>query len=387
MKSLCEILLKRAVQLTNVSGISTNALGNLRNIELSGQYLADNEAVILAEFMPSKNAVTSIDLKGNQFTSAAVQPLLRVLQKCPKLDKVSSLPYAEIKSNRLSDLACQNRGLGDFEGFLLADMIRGNKSLTSVNVRGNNFVSPEAALALAEAVRANGNISPFNQYHVKPWHSGEIQKITLCKCDPPLGDFDGTLVAHLFKGSATMRVVDLSENDLTLVGIREVIQVLPSLKALEEVRLQGNVFLDREALASILRDLEPVTASVNVWGIPTSQSERAIALSVFSNSISSSGMHVDLDCVRVMAKVLSCPEVQRAVTRLDFEGIALSPLVVRALFRAIPEHFTLTLWGMEITPQDFPIILPLIEGDKVDIFTIASKIGQKHGRLDSPTRA
>ena len=73
--------------------------------------------------------------------------------------------------------------------------------------------------------------------------------------------------------------------------------------------------------------------------------------------------------------------------RFDFEGIALSPLVVRALFRAIPEHFTLTLWGMEITPQDFPIILPLIEGDQVDIFTIASRIGQKHGRLDSPTRA
>jgi Ran GTPase-activating protein (RanGAP) involved in mRNA processing and transport len=395
-KSLCEILKKRQVQVTQLSGISTAALGSSsQRLALDGQDLGDNEAVILAEFMPSENkALTSIDLKGNQFTSAAVPHILEVLKKCKKLDMVSSLPYKDIIENKRSDFVWENKGLGEFEAFLLADMIRKNgknmmngaNGLSRVSVQGNNFYSPEAALKLAEAVHAHGKISPFNQYNVKAWHSGETQRITLAKNDPPLGDFDATLVANLFRGSASLRSVDLSDNELTLVGIREVIKVLPSLPALEEVKLQGNVYLDCEALASIMKELEPVTASVNVWGIPTSEQDREIATSIFTDSISSSAMRVDVETLKVMERILRCPEVQKAVSRLDFEGIALTAPLVRKLFQAIPDRFTLNIWGMEITPEDFPIISPLIEGDTVDIFSIASRIGQRHGSGDSPSR-
>jgi len=259
-------------------------------------------------------------------------------------------------------------------------LVRDNTSLKNVNLIGNAFTSPEAGFALASAVRQNGRIEYLNNYPVQGLHNGMFPELKLSGVEPRLNDFDAHLVADLCANSAYLQRLDLSGNNLSYLGITAVVKVLPTLPAIQHVSLEDNQRLGREDVASLLSLLSGLQTSVgvNVWGLTLQTEEMPFVAAIFRNALRE--VHVDDVTITILRRVIGSTDM---VHYLDMTGVPVPPHLARSLFSCVPAGFQLRIWGIDLTPDDFPDVMPFLQKSEVDIFAIAGVVGQRHGRSES----
>ena len=192
--------------------LSTHKLRKLLDSQAHSQVLAfpdaflgDSPCGLLTQYMLENPYVTSLDLKGNNLTTAGIQALAGVFRPPCRLET--------------ANLEWNSIGVGGGKGLeVLASVLSDNDSLVNLDLR-NNKIGPEGAAALSA----------------------------------------------LLKSNTTLQVLDLRWNEIGPAGGRSLLAALQSNKSLKSLELAGNKVPDDvlqriEGILSENRQNRPSTA-------------------------------------------------------------------------------------------------------------------------------
>jgi hypothetical protein len=377
--------LRNHPRLQEVSGIPLRALKTARNLNLTGQGLGDPEASLLTELCRGTR-LRDLNLKDNNFTPVACRELLQLLEACPTLESISDLPVQDIMKNKVGGVRAHCRGLGDFEAFILADLLSQNKSLREVSAEGNVFKSTEAAEALAKSVMSHPNLEVFSGIPVQALRNGDLDTLDMRASKYPLGDFGCVLVAECVRRSAAaahLRRLDLSENGIGFTGFSYLAQSVSCCPKLEFLDLQGNADMTRDTLIEILSALDcaPSGVRVNLFGAELNGEEFTTLKRVLDGSLGGSEIGAfEVRLIRVALQYLGF------LTSLDLKGTTMRRVeaieVLIAVEGAFSENLIVYMWGFPVHRHDAAAVRQLLEkevGNSCPIFKIAAVLGTKHG--------
>ena len=186
--------------------------------------MGDEGSEAIAEVLKYNKAIRQAILSVNGIGPAGALALASVLEE----DEKAVLEVLCLGGNNLGD-----KGLG-----FLADMLRTNTSLKELWLRDNNLTSTSGT-ALAQNLQTNGTLQEL-------WLGGN-----------ELGDEGAKSLAAAIQGSASescccaLSFLDLSNNGITDVGARTLLEALTSNHHITKVDLLGNDITDDEILRNI----------------------------------------------------------------------------------------------------------------------------------------
>ena len=254
VKTICEALKKNKtlkVLALNASKVTGGEIGpqgakylaemlgvnaSVTQIDLSGNYLGDEGAKALAPAIAINASVTSVDVGFNSITQAASLELL-----------------AAMKGKHMVSIGMASCELGVKGSKVVAAMISGMTSLTSINLRVNRL-GPEGAEALAPALRESASVTSINLR----WNH--------------LGPEGANTLAPAIRDSASLRSINLKYNKLGPEGAKALAPGIRASASLTTIDLGGNHIGSEgaEALVPALRDnpsLSSIDLQLNFMGV------------------------------------------------------------------------------------------------------------------------
>mmetsp|Transcript_22190 Transcript_22190/g.47992 ORF Transcript_22190/g.47992 Transcript_22190/m.47992 type:complete len:255 (-) Transcript_22190:1539-2303(-) len=201
---------------------------HVKTLWLAGNNMGDGGSEAIAEVLKCNHAIRQAILSVNGIGPAGALALASVLEEEDDDDEKAVLEVLCVGGNNL----------GDKGAAFLADMLRTNASLIELWLRDNNLTSTSAT-ALAQNLQSNVALQEL-------WLGGN-----------ELGDEGATsLAAAIHEGCCALSVLDLSNNGITDVGARTLLDSLASNHHIAKVDLSGNDITDDEILRNINSLLE-----------------------------------------------------------------------------------------------------------------------------------
>ena len=114
----------------------------------------------------------------------------------------SEVPIKELREDKLTELALDDKGLGPAEGIVIAKLVAVTAVITKLDLN-YNFIGPDGAKALAEALRVNAVLKELN-----------LANNQLCGINPYTGEgtYDASgiqaLAAAIGSGSAVLTMIE-----------------------------------------------------------------------------------------------------------------------------------------------------------------------------------
>jgi Ran GTPase-activating protein (RanGAP) involved in mRNA processing and transport len=379
-------------KLQTVSDMPIKALSNLRRLDFDDKMLGDFEVLLLAELLSRGSRVKIMSLKGNKFSQKATEKLLETL-RATQVEQVSDIPVSEIRRNKIIDLNLKNKKLGDFEAFLVADLLKDNRSLHHLSVGGNNFRAREAAEKLYCAILAHPTLDKYNlNINITLVRFGQLTKLELASQRPALTDFDVMVLSGLLEKCPQVRHIDLSRNKIGVVGFTAFGHILGELKNLEFLDLHGNHrmnFSVFQKLLEALMDASVTDASVNLTGFTVHSSEFETLRGVLDNDLSGARL-TEKDVSTICQAIRSIPFIYAIDLRSTGLNRSHSISVLQAIESSPNHDFVVNFWGYEVWKANAGALRELLQksnNQEVDIFKIATQMGTmnsqqaKYGRL------
>mmetsp|Transcript_18116 Transcript_18116/g.40191 ORF Transcript_18116/g.40191 Transcript_18116/m.40191 type:complete len:256 (+) Transcript_18116:221-988(+) len=202
---------------------------HVKTLWLAGNNMGDEGSEAIAEVLKCNHTIRQAILSVNGIGPAGALALASVLEQEDDDDDEKAV---------LEVLCVGGNNLGDKGAAFLADMLRTNASLIELWLRDNNLTSTSAT-ALAQNLQSNVALQEL-------WLGGN-----------ELGDEGATsLAAAIHEGCCALSVLDLSNNGITDVGARTLLEALASNHHITKVDLSGNDITDDEILRNINSLLE-----------------------------------------------------------------------------------------------------------------------------------
>jgi Ran GTPase-activating protein (RanGAP) involved in mRNA processing and transport len=142
-------------------------LRNATELDLSGQQLGVEEAVVISVILPENTALTALNMSGNSLTAGGkdkdgnklvdltgIAALAQSVSRCPALASVKMGTYTivvdDVKTKPSIDLSNKELHVGD--ALILAALLPANGALTALNLDGNYKIGTAGARAVAAAL-------------------------------------------------------------------------------------------------------------------------------------------------------------------------------------------------------------------------------------------
>jgi hypothetical protein len=387
-------------KLIEVCGIPVKVLSHAQSVDLSNLFLGDFEAVLLKEIFPSCKNLKAVGLKNNRFTQQGAQVLVQALFSSPTIEEFSGLPVRDIGLNRLTELSMVGRGLGDLEAFILAELMKGNSTITLLDLSKNIFSSPLAAAALGEALISATRLAWYNAglLNLAALREGRVSNLKLA--ERGLGDFDAVLVGTILKSQycqsrETMEEVDFAKNSLSLSGFLALVDTFKNLPRLKRIDLRPGEPLSQ---VDVLELLDALTVSLK---------GRGIAINMFGWDVGVELLETLLRLLRDELKdeALSVAQVEMVVKALRVSEFGIESLTVRGILLAKSEVLTLlrgvvacedaepgrnlvlNAYGYPMSSDDCRAVLAMLEKDTsktVDVFKVGAIVGSQRYKSPAP---
>jgi hypothetical protein len=293
----------------------------------------------------------------------------------------------------------KNRGLGDLEAFLLAELIKGNSTITRLDISKNGFSSPLAAAALGEALMSSSKLAMYgNLLHLEALRDGNVTSLKLQKRG--LGDFDAILVGTILKSKhcksqETMEEVDFAKNQLSLSGFLALVDAFTTLPKLKRIDIRPGEPLSQvdvlELLQALTESLKGRGIAVNLFGWDVGIELLETLLRLLRDELKDEALSVAQ--VEAVVKALCVSEF--GIEHLTVRGILLAKSEVLTLLRGVVacedtepgRNLVLNAWGYPMTPDDCRAVLAMLEKDAsntVDVFKVGAIVGSRRYKSPSP---
>lgn len=387
LQLLLEPLLKHK-KLQIVSDMPFKALRNMRTLNFEDKMLGDFEVLLLGELLKMGSKVKVMNLKGNKFSHKATAKMLASLREIQQIEHVSDVPILEIRRNKILDLNLKNRKLGDFEAFLLADVLKLNRSMHNLTIGGNNFRSREAAEKLCAAILAHPTLDRYNHaINITSIRFRTLQRLELASQRPALSDFDAMVISGFLVQCEQIRHIDMSRNKIGNVGFTAFRGILSQLKQLEFLDIHGNHRLNSSMFQQLLEALLESNlkdAEVNLIGYTIYSSEFETIRAAIDNDLS--GVKLSTQDVKTICQAIrNIPFIYALDLRSTNLNREQTLSVLQAVESSPVDQFVINFWGYEIMKPTAPALRELLDrcrNDEVDIFQIATQMGTMNSKIE-----
>eukprot|EP00936_MAST-01D_sp_MAST-1D-sp1_P002314 g2314.t1 len=230
----------------------------LESLELNTNDIKPAGAQSLADMLHANRSLTVLDVSGNDIGDAGKiaigDTLLRI--STSKLQFLTCTEWS-IEADT-SSLELRGKGLNVADAKLLAGVIKFNRALTALDVRGNALGDGKAALA--EVVSKSQQIVTFCDVPVKQMRDDALMELDLT--GKGIGACGAMVVAHLLEFSRALKSADFSANSIGGEGTVALSNALTANSTLEALELRSNKVgaAGAQSLAGMLQVNRSLTA-------------------------------------------------------------------------------------------------------------------------------
>eukprot|EP00463_Aulacantha_scolymantha_P006837 TRINITY_DN984_c0_g1_i1.p1 TRINITY_DN984_c0_g1~~TRINITY_DN984_c0_g1_i1.p1 ORF type:complete len:387 (-),score=61.79 TRINITY_DN984_c0_g1_i1:488-1648(-) len=204
----------------------------------------DIDAQFIASFLSNTTMVTSLDFRQNPGVKyEGAKTISELIMKSIEdgiVKDFGSIPVSKLYCNEgLTKLELMNKNLGDAEVSVLANCLKTNTTVTSLDLRKNEDVTTKSAVELRNALKDNNTtLKTFGTICFSNLEG------TLNLKDKELRDLELIVLSHFIKDKTKLKDLDLSLNHFTDVGASFLADGLEGNTTLTKLTLNGAIPLD-----------------------------------------------------------------------------------------------------------------------------------------------
>ncbi|KAK3819060.1 MAG: hypothetical protein J3R72DRAFT_529307 [Linnemannia gamsii] len=317
-------------------------LGSMRMLHI----VLPKDFVMLSSFHPKRPShlrKLSFELVAGSFGASELEPLAEALKTNSTLTTLNlrgnsighngakALAEALKTNSTLTTLDLWNNSIGSDGAKALAEALKTNSTLTTLNLNRNS-IGGDGAKALAEALKTNSTLTTLNLEYNK------------------IGDDGAKALAEALKTNSTLTILSLEYNKIGDDGAKALAEALKTNSTLTTLDLRGNSIGSdgAKALAEALKTNSTLTTLDLRGNSIGSDGAKALAEALKTNStltiLSLEYNKIGGDGAKALAEAL---KTNSTLTTLDLRGNSIGSDGAKALAEALKTNSTLTtldLW-------------------------------------------
>ena len=208
-------------------------------LDLSMNKFADAGAVHVANYIAKDPPIIHLDLRSNLIYAEGFAKLFEALKRNFHIVSLDCSAIDGIERNKMGTNGCR----------VLAELLAENETLSHLNVAMSG-ISPDGCTCLGEAMKSNeslmvldvsgnrfGTVGCNNMFQ---WEGsfGKLEALYLMRND--ITDGAAALLCKHLENTPTLKILDLSDNSLTKVFLRQLVKTLQTKAFLESLSLAKN---------------------------------------------------------------------------------------------------------------------------------------------------
>ena len=158
----------------------------------------------MAPAIRDSRSLTSVDVSNNGITGDGAQNLATVVLEKASLESFCGIPLKELRTDSLSKLDLNSKGVGVPGALVVAHFLRVSRSLNVVDTRKNG-IDGEAAKELAAAALASSSMVMFGEVPIKELRADALTTLDLKS--KGLGPTEAIVLAGLLPVSRSLSKV------------------------------------------------------------------------------------------------------------------------------------------------------------------------------------
>jgi Ran GTPase-activating protein (RanGAP) involved in mRNA processing and transport len=224
----------------------------LERLDLTARGFAEFEAVLLARLLASNKSLKNLDMRANPALGEEASKAFIKLLSGPNatLEVLSDMPIKEVRENGVRELDLSNRdpSLADFEVRVVADLLKTNRSVHDLDLRGNKM-GKHGVAALQAMCLKNAQIELLCGLQIRKFvQSNDLTNLDMSAMK--LGHAELLILIDFLRTQERLKKLDLRRNGaLTAASVESVLTlVLPTVGPDEISEVPVRKDEDREEL-------------------------------------------------------------------------------------------------------------------------------------------
>eukprot|EP00808_Paulinella_micropora_P018556 g67841.t1 len=228
----------------------------LAALDIGGNGIGTQGAQSVADAIKDHPSVTSVDLRGNNLSVESGSALVAVAKQNPRIKEMCGIPLDSLRDNKTTELNLKSGGLGPAEAAILAELLKVNKTLQTLDISWNS-IGAQGAEHIAEALKVNNTVQTLNLYGNN------------------IGPDGAKAIGKALEVNATLILIDLQSNLIGSAGAQHIAKALEVNNTVQTLYLGGNK-IGPDGAKAIGKALENNTTLTKLDGIENKKALRIV---------------------------------------------------------------------------------------------------------------
>jgi len=221
--------------------LSRNCL--ITKLNLSDNKVGDFGAAAIGASLKSNTTVTSVDLSNNTHIGVfGATRLANVLKGSKTIKKFNMIELKDVNGRNLKKTAVRysNQKLTDLEAIVIAEFVKNNTTLTSLDVSNNTAIGISGVMHLYAALKGSKIIKKFNMIELSDLNGSDLTKAVVCYKNKSVTDMEAIFFAEYMKMNSTVKTLNLSSNKIRDDGASAIANALKVNNVLTALDMRSN---------------------------------------------------------------------------------------------------------------------------------------------------